>query len=98
MCSETSKHNKSAHHGDTMKTRPYKLFSGLLIVLCIFLVALPTALLTTPVQVAKAQFPVNKHEPKRGFNPENGKLSFIGGGDPINVPGIRNAQGLQPRD
>src|ERR1051325_2952726 len=98
MCNATSKHNKSFHHGGRMRTRPYKIFSGILIVFCLFLVALPVAVLATPIQVANAQFPTTKHEPKRGFNPETGKLSFIGGGDPINVPGIRNTSALAPRD
>ena len=39
-----------------------------------------------------------KDEPKRGTNPETGKVSFIGGGDPIYVPGVSDNKDVPPQE
>jgi Zn-dependent metalloprotease len=77
-----------------MKKSLYKIFSGILIAIYISSMALPGAVFATPQQIGNEQFPAAKHEPKRGTNPETGKLSFIGGGDPIFVPGVSDVKGM----
>jgi Zn-dependent metalloprotease len=59
---------------------------------------LPGAVHATPQPLGPEQFPAAKDEPKRGINPETGKLSFIGAGDPIFVPGVSDVQGLPPQE
>ncbi len=56
------------------------------------------ATIQTAPQTAKEQFPAAKYEPKRGTNPETGKVSFVGGGDPIHVPGVSDAKGMPPQE
>ena len=40
--------------------------------------------------------PVSKEEPQVGHNPDTGKVSFIGGGAPINVPGASGVRAASP--
>jgi Zn-dependent metalloprotease/DNA-binding beta-propeller fold protein YncE len=80
-----------------MKTHFRKIYSGILIALYISSMALPGAVLATPQQSGIEQVPAAKHEPKRGINPETGKVSFIGAGDPMIVPGIMSLDGSQDR-
>src|SRR6266496_4587947 len=91
-------HKRRFDHGDTMKTRLYKVFSGILIAIYISAMALPGAVFATPQQTGNEQYPAAKHDPKRGVNPETGKVSFIGGGDPIQVPGVSDVKGLSPHE
>jgi len=81
-----------------MKKSLYKVFSGILIAIYISSMALTGAVFATPQQIGNEQFPAAKHEPKRGTNPETGKLSFIGGGDPIFVPGVSDIKGMPPQE
>jgi Zn-dependent metalloprotease len=81
-----------------MKTRIYKIFSGILIAIYLFSMAIPIAVFATPEQTGQEQTPAAKHEPKRGTNPETGKVSFIGGGDPIFVPGVSDVKGMPPQE
>ncbi len=73
-----------------MKTRLFKILSGLLIAFYISTLFLSGAVLarSTPA----------KNEPKRGVNPQTGRLSFIGGGDPIFVAGVSGMKGLSVQD
>src|ERR1043165_1525562 len=77
-----------------MKARLYQVFSVLLITICLLSMALPGTVFATPQQLVKAQSSSAKQEPKHGRNPETGKVSFIGNGDPISVPGVSTAKGL----
>ena len=81
-----------------MKARLYKVFSGILIAIYISSMVLPAAVFATPEQTGGELFPSANHEPKRGTNPETGKVSFIGGEDPIFVPGVSDAKGLSPQE
>lgn len=80
-----------------MKTRLYKIFSGILIAVYISSMALPGAVFATPAQIGNEQPGAAKREPKRGTNPETGKVSFIGGGDPIHVPGVSDVEDMPPK-
>jgi Zn-dependent metalloprotease len=80
-----------------MKTRLYKIFSGIVIAIYVSSMAIPGAVFATPQQIGQEQSPAAKHETKRGTNPETGKLSFIGGGDPIFVPGVSDVMGMPPQ-
>lgn len=71
-----------------MKAHLRKIFSGFLIALYISSLALPGAALATPQQSGVEQVPALKRDPKHGINPETGKVSFIGAGDPIFIPGV----------
>ena len=81
-----------------MKTRLYKVFSGILIAVYLSSMALTGAVYATPKQIGAEKFPAAKHDPKHGVNPETGKVSFIGGGDPIQVPGVSDVKGLSPHE
>ena len=81
----------------TMKKRLYKIFSGILIAIYLSSMILSGAVLATPQQTGNNQFQATRHEPKRGINPETGKLSFIGGGDPIFVPGVSDVKDMPPQ-
>jgi DNA-binding beta-propeller fold protein YncE len=81
-----------------MKTRLYKIFSGILVAIYISSIVLTGAVFATPQQISNDQFPAVKHEPKHGTNPETGKVSFIGGEDPIFVPGVSDVKGLPPHE
>jgi Zn-dependent metalloprotease len=81
-----------------MKPRLYKIFSGILVAIYLSSMALPGAVFATPQQSGQEQSPAAKHEPKRGTNPETGKLSFIGGGDPIFVPGVSDVKGMPTQE
>src|ERR1051325_4578134 len=85
-------------HGGEMKTYLYKIFSGILIAIYLASVALSGAVSATPNRVHDRQIPTTKHEPKRGINPETGKLSFIGNGDPIWVPGVSDVKEMLPQE
>ncbi|HET9914398.1 MAG TPA: hypothetical protein VFQ13_21060, partial [Anaerolineales bacterium] len=76
-----------------MKTRLSKIFSGFLIALCISSIVLSGAVSAIPDQTHQLA-PTAKHEPKRGVNPETGKVSFIGGGEPIKVTGVSAVKSL----
>src|SRR4026209_1999640 len=80
-----------------MKTRLYKIFSGILIAVYISALILTGAVFATPAQISGAPFPPAKHEPKRGINPETGRLSFIGGEPAIQLPGVSFAKGTSPQ-
>src|SRR6266487_4322863 len=86
------------NHGGKMKTYLYKIFSGILIAIYLSSVALSGVVSATPSQTRDRQSPPAKHEPKHGINPETGKLSFIGNGDPIYVPGVSDVKGMSPQD
>src|SRR5215510_869306 len=77
-----------------MKMQVQKIISGLLIAIYASWLILPGVVFAVPAQMSQAQVPVLKHEPKRGTNPETGKVSFIGGGDPIHVPGVSDVKGM----
>ena len=61
-------------------------------------IVLPGSVFATPAPISSGNVPPAKHEPKRGINPETGKVSFIGAGDPINVPGVTNFMGMTSQD
>ncbi|HKY54410.1 MAG TPA: hypothetical protein VJM08_08900, partial [Anaerolineales bacterium] len=75
-----------------------RILSGILVAVYLCTVVLPQAVFAMPEQNSQQQFPAAKHEPKRGRNPETGKVSFIGGGDPIFVPGVSDVEGLSPEE
>ena len=73
-----------------MKMRLLKIFSGILIAFYISSLFLSGAVFAGSTAV--------KSEPKRGVNPETGRLSFIGGGDPIFVPGVSDGRDFSAQD
>ena len=77
-----------------MRTRLYKIFSGIFIAVYIFWIVLPGTAFAIPPQSGGEYFPSVKHQPKRGINPETGNVSFIGAEDPIHVPDVSDANGL----
>ncbi len=81
-----------------MKTHFYKFLPGILIAIYVSSVVLPGAAFATPQQVGTVQSPPVPQEPKRGINPETGRVSFIGAGDPINVPGVSSINGMALQD
>ncbi len=76
-----------------MRMHPYKIFSGIFIAVYLSSIALSGAVFATPQQIGTPPFAAAKHEPKRGINPETGKVSFIGDGAPINAPGFSDVKG-----
>ena len=80
-----------------MKSHLRKIFSGILIALYISSMAFSGAVFATP-QSSMGQLPAGKHEPKRGINPETGKVSFIGAGDPLTVAGVTDLTGVTPQE
>ncbi|MEO5888088.1 MAG: M4 family metallopeptidase, partial [Anaerolineales bacterium] len=72
-------------------------FSGILIAVCISALVLTGAVSATAQQIGATQFPSAQHEPKRGVNPETGRLSFIGGQQAIQLPGVSDAKGMSPQ-
>jgi|GEM_PF-2114998 len=81
-----------------MKTRLYQIFSGILIAAYLFSIGLPKAAFAAQQQIGQNQSSAANHDPKRGTNPETGKLSFIGNGDPIFVPGVSDVKGMPPQE
>ena len=77
-----------------MRAHPFKIFSGILIALYLSSTALSGAVFATPQEMNTQHFPAAQHGPKRGINPETGKVSFIGAGDPIIVHGVSDVKGL----
>ncbi|HEU4744430.1 MAG TPA: hypothetical protein VFS61_04300, partial [Anaerolineales bacterium] len=80
-----------------MKTHLRKIFSGILIALYISSMVLSGAVFATP-QSSIGQLPAGKHEPKRGVNPETGRVSFIGAGDPLTVAGVTDLRGVTTQE
>ncbi len=81
-----------------MKTYLYKIFSGILIAIYLSSVVLSGVVSATPNKIHDQQVPAAKHEPKHGINPETGKLSFIGNGDPISVLGVSDVKGMSAQE
>src|SRR5512144_2326582 len=77
-----------------MKTRLYKVSLGALVAIYLAAIVLSGVALATPQQGNALQLPPAQQPPKRGINPETGKVSFVGGGDPINVPGVSTSRVL----
>lgn len=80
-----------------MQTRRYKALLGILIAVTLSSTALSGVVFATPQQ-AGTPLPPGGQGPRRGVNPETGKVSFIGGGDPIRVPGISAVNGITPEN
>ena len=57
-----------------------------------------SAVFATPPQTRDQSAPIARHEPKRGVNPETGKVSFIGAGDPVTVAGVTDLTGVTPQE
>src|SRR5688572_22339516 len=81
-----------------MKTRLHKIFSGILIAVFISSLAITQAVFATPPQANDQYAPTAKHKPKRGINPETGKVSFIGAGEPIRVAGVSDINNMSAQD
>jgi Zn-dependent metalloprotease/uncharacterized protein YcfL len=77
-----------------MKPRLQKIFSGILIAVFISSLAITQAVFATPPQARNPYAPVTQHEPRRGINPETGKVSFIGAGEPVLIAGISDINNL----
>ncbi len=43
-------------------------------------------------------YPITNDEPERGYNPETGRLVFLGGKTPIHVPGASGMQSMKVQD
>jgi Zn-dependent metalloprotease/streptogramin lyase len=81
-----------------MKTFFYKILLGILIAVYVSSMVLSEAVLATPNPDHNQSSPFTKNGPKHGYNPETGKLSFIGDGDPIQVPGVSDVKGMSVKD
>jgi len=79
-----------------MRTRRYKILLGILAAVYISSMVVPAAVFATPQQIGT--LPPPQQEPRRGINPETGKVSFIGGGDPIIVPGVTTINSMAPQN
>ena len=81
-----------------MKPRLHRIFSGIVIAVFISSLTITSAVFATPPQTSNEHAPVAKHEPKRGVNPETGKVSFIGGGEPVSVAGVSEIHNMPAQD
>jgi hypothetical protein len=78
-----------------MKQNIYKALAVTLVTVYLASVVWPGVVYATPApQTGTLLTSTASQEPKRGHNPETGKVSFIGGGHPIDLPGVDNVKDM----
>jgi len=76
-----------------MKTLSTKLMYALLIAIII-----STNVFQGGAALNATQSPTKKDDTERGYNPETGRVAFVGGDTPINVPGASEVRSASPQD
>jgi len=84
--------------GRGIKPKLYKILSGIFIFVCVISLVLPGAVYAIPAsQAGSGSTPTAGGELKRGYNPETGKVSFIGGGKPVKVNNTGDVKSSTPQ-
>jgi predicted outer membrane repeat protein len=93
----TKNQNRYLRRGNA-KPNLYKILSGIFVFICIFSLVLPGAVYAIPVpQSGKELTLTATGELKRGYNPETGKVSFIGAENPVKVQGVGSVKDVMPQ-